>query len=195
MSCADVILSVGKRLALVLDAPEWATVESLQGPWSMQLLATAPLRALRAIDGMLTARDIVALAARAEPLAALTAIDVHATQLVAGEDELLDPALVRRAFPGLQALRVFYDAGATPSPADVARIARFAPRRLVVDRHWTQLASQHATGLAHHQELVGALVGARASVAELAVQPPWHARPKPAAVELRRAPSGVFVPA
>ena len=44
---ADIQLSAGKKLDLVLDDPHWSTVEQLEGFFDPQLLMRAPLRALR----------------------------------------------------------------------------------------------------------------------------------------------------
>ena len=179
-----------RRIELVVDAPAWATVEQLQpSAWTVELLKRAPLRALQRVDRMLSAPDLHAIAARAEPLACFDTLQLRATEV---DGDVLPPDIVRRAFPSLATLVVFYDADELIAPARAARVGRFGAHRIVLDRLWSRTTANHATNLAHHQELIKSLVGAVAFVAELAIQPPWHARPKPAAVELRRGPAGTF---
>jgi hypothetical protein len=73
----------------------------------------------------------------------------------------------------------------------VAQWLRLPLGRLVIDI-WAKRDSDPADEQALATTLFDALASLPATIAEVAVQPPWHQRPKPPPVELRAGADGRY---
>ena len=179
VATADIILSVGKKLEPIRANPAWATVEELAGTWDLELLYTAPLRALRVIDRQLGAATIARIATRTEPLSRVT--DIRIAELG------IDPAILRAAFPALATVRMYWR---SEGSHDLERLGRLGVERVVLTHNFVDgsLASARAELAAY----VHRLVGSPAPMARLALQPPYLRGDEPPLLELRRDARGRF---
>lgn len=168
---ADVILSVGRKLRPLASHPAWATVERFIGgtPALRDLLATAPLRALRELQ--VSADDLAALAEREEPLAAVRLVHVGGP---------LPADALRRAFPHLQSVAAWVP---EITPDEVTTLAACGTECIELNSYWNGSMSAFEQG-------VDALLGAVASAKRLRLySPATHSTP-PVLVELRTGTDG-----
>ncbi|MBX3226939.1 MAG: TIGR02996 domain-containing protein [Labilithrix sp.] len=177
---ADIILSVGKKLALVLEEPSWGVVERLLGSWREDvldgvptLLLHAPLNALREVE--LPARGVKRLAERGRVFARVRRLEVD-TAVESWSD-------VAQVFPALETLVVMSPRG--PSVELVARVLAGARVRRVVFDRWFLHPSQPYEPAASIDELVRAAAKLSATAPEVALVPVWSRMPKPPSIELR----------
>jgi uncharacterized protein (TIGR02996 family) len=182
VSKADIILSVGKKLQVLLDEPSWATVEELDGSWEWELLHRAPLRGLRRINRPFTRSTLQSLGERVEPLTGMQEITVM-------EREVPDAAVLARAFPNLETLCVVCEQAA----ADTIRpLGATGARHVVIDRYYGSGAMSMAEHEVGHTELLETLARTTAWVDRLSIMPPWRSHPKPDPIAFRRGASGLF---
>lgn len=133
---ADVMLSVGKKLAPILSHREWATIESLDGEsFGIELLEAAPLRALRKFEPSLGSDAIARLARRAEPLAQVTEVLLAPMPAVP-----VDLDALHRAFPALVRAHLYHE----PTDATLAKLAGFGIRDLTLDSYLSDNTPQSA---------------------------------------------------
>lgn len=168
---ADVILSVGRKMRPLASHLAWATVERFIGgtPALRDLLATAPLRALRELP--VAADDLAALAAREEPLAAVRLVHVGGP---------LPADALRRAFPHLQSVAAWVP---EITPEEVATLATCGTECIELNSYWNGSMSAFEQG-------VDALVGAHAQAQRLRLYSPATRRTPPVLVELRAGADG-----
>jgi len=168
---ADVILSVGHKLRPLATDPAWATVERFIGatPAFRDMLATAPLRALREIA--VAAEDLPALAAREVPLGAVRRV------LVGGP---MPAEALRAAFPGLDTVVAWVP---EITPEDVTRLAPCGTACIELNSYWNGSMSAFEQG-------VDALVGATAQTQRLRLYSPATRSTPPVLVELRAGADG-----
>ncbi|HEY1552009.1 MAG TPA: TIGR02996 domain-containing protein [Kofleriaceae bacterium] len=175
LAIADIMLSVGNKLRPTYGDPMWTTVEELQGTWNLELLERAPLRSLRELDSYLDARDVVRLAQRAEPLAAMHSIAINVARELADWD-LLDAALVHRAFPNLRELVCYRE---ITTCAELASFAAIGIRSLAIDHYQHTGRHSLADATAAFDALVAELRTAPLDFDALTLRAPWNGRPGP----------------
>ena len=127
---ADFIFKVEKKLRLVADAPEWATVETAGWPVHL-VLDRAPLRALRELA--LSPETLMYLERRNEPLPSVTTV-VHY------HDVELPVALLRQLCPALTTLHV------RSPPESFAAVDELGIRELRVGMRPTECFVRDASG-------------------------------------------------
>jgi uncharacterized protein (TIGR02996 family) len=164
---ADIILSVGKKLEPLLRDPAWATVETLCGRYSFELLEQAPLRALRALhDHRFSAEQLARLAARAEPLTGIETIAI--------DESRIDPATLRRAFANVRVVQF----GAPRVQLDtIATLERLGVERLEIGI-WSEPRPERFTqARLDFAALVDALFARAAGANELTLIDPYTPEP------------------
>lgn len=177
VAVADVMLSVGKKLEPLRHDPAWATIEHLEGWFDPELLATAPLRALREMPNPVGPVELARFARRAEPLARVRQVWVN-------DPVGIDPALLRAAFPGLETVARHWYLG----DFELSEYARLGVPRVAITNHWWRGPPKEAVRAL--DERVRSFLGTEALVESLAL-----ARPNDPTgfVELVRGPDGRFI--
>lgn len=125
LATADIMLSVGKKLEPLWTAPEWATVEELDGSWPLELLERAPLAGLQRLDRILSVETLERLRTVTPPLPVREAtVDAHPAAWAAA----------KRAFPRLDTLRVWLQL--VPTLEQLERLSGLGLTRVQVNLAW-----------------------------------------------------------
>lgn len=175
VAVADIMFSVGKKLAPIRSDPAWSTVEELDGMWDVELLLHAPLTALRVVSRPIDGAAIARLATRPVPLAR-----VHEIYLDTGEG--IDVGALRAAFPNLTRIATRRPRSA---PVDLADLAPLGVEAIRVRNSW--FTGDAETTQRRFEDYVASLVGTPARVAEVSIE-----APRGAAVHLQRGADGLF---
>ncbi|MCX5744749.1 MAG: TIGR02996 domain-containing protein, partial [Proteobacteria bacterium] len=181
VATADIIGSVGKKLAPLLEEPGWATVELLEGSWTWELLTVAPLTGLREFDKPINLPELAPLARRAVPLP-VTTVRIGA----------IDPELgvaLRAAFPRLTTVRLW---AMTLRNQPLEVIAALGVPHVEITHNWYEVADL-ARGEAEHRGALARLVGRPAFVDQLTLGGPYSRhQEEPRATVLVRDGAGRF---
>ena len=174
---ADIILSVGKKLDPIRNDPAWATVEELLGSWDWDLLAQAPLNALRTIERPVPPEMVSRLSY--QPLPAVTTIRI-------GDPEAIDPAMLHAAFPALHTVKVWHRADASKKLAALGELE--VPCISITD-NWSD---DFETATRDFEVYLAALLAKPAPTQRLELERPSRDRTRGPVVALVRGDDGRF---
>jgi uncharacterized protein (TIGR02996 family) len=173
---ADFIFKIEKKLALIVGAIEWATIETFERYAPIELFEHAPLHGLRSLR--VGTEGLARVARRTTPLTGVT-------EVAAAWNLEVEPSTLRSLFPSLVRLELAH----YPSADQLAAIVAAGITELAVDV-WSpdESAEALATVQAAFVE-----VAARSALAVVSVRPPTRRPPLPEWVHYRRGADGGLV--